>query len=74
MTITGDDFMFLNNENTYLIELVSDKQRAIVKRYMNYVYKTIGIYTTYSDLIGILNEANEKVNKFLKKDLTLAYI
>lgn len=66
--------MYLNDENTYLIELVSDKQRAIVKRYMNYVYRTIGIYTTYSDLIGILNEANEKVNKFLKRGLTLKYV
>lgn len=66
--------MFLDEENTYLLELVSDKQRAIVKRYMNYVYKTIGIYTTYGDLIDILNEANKKVNEFLKKDLTLAYV
>ena len=61
----------LDDTNMYLFELSTERNQKVVNRYMKYVYFNITDYCTYSSMIDILNKANKKVNKFLRKDLTI---
>ena len=61
--------LLLKDDNVYMYELVTERQQKVVRKSMKCVYYSLTPYTMYNDFETILNNANNRINKYLKKCL-----
>lgn len=61
--------LLLKDYNIFAYELLGygAREQKIARRYMNYVYKSINLYTTYSEFERIVDKANEKLYRKIFK-------